>query len=416
LAVSHEPLGRVEVWEATAPDLAPDQLAWSKRRATKRAREPSRDQRAHPLDEAVRRATGDARLRDQDQPGEVLPRPYFLRQLRREKRRTDRTKAPLSLALFHFDAANGRALGQVAALLAVLREGMRETDVLGRLEPDVIAVLLPDTSRPGTEAFVRKIAQRAVGLSYSSTTGTYPDHLFESLATDEHQVIDFHPLYLDGAADARRPGYRLKRSIDVVGALVGLLVCAPIMLAALVAVIATSTGPAIFRQVRIGRRGLPFVFYKFRSMITGADDRIHRDFVDSLIKGEHESIDQGGDAGPAYKLKSDPRVTRVGEFLRKTSIDELPQLFNVLKGDMSLVGPRPPLPYEVEKYQSWHLRRTLEVRPGITGLWQVEGRSRTTFDEMVRLDLRYIRTCSLFVDLKILLKTVVVVLRQDGAS
>jgi lipopolysaccharide/colanic/teichoic acid biosynthesis glycosyltransferase len=146
-----------------------------------------------------------------------------------------------------------------------------------------------------------------------------------------------------------------------------------------------------------------------------ADDRIHREYVAALIAGDEEA-NQGGADTPLYKLKSDPRVTRVGQFLRKTSLDELPQLFSVLKGDMSLVGPRPPVPYEVEKYQSWHLRRILEVRPGITGLWQVEGRSKISFNDMVRLDLQYIRSCSLSSDLRILLKTVKAVLKRDGAA
>ena len=119
---------------------------------------------------------------------------------------------------------------------------------------------------------------------------------------------------------------------------------------------------------------------------------------------------------PIYKLQSDSRITAVGRIIRRTSIDELPQLFNVLKGEMSLVGPRPPIPYEIENYQSWHMRRLQEVRPGITGLWQVEGRSKTTFDDMVRLDLRYIRNWSLWLDIKILFKTVVVVIRCDGAD
>src|SRR6202165_2451708 len=178
----------------------------------------------------------------------------------------------------------------------------------------------------------------------------------------------------------------------------------------------TSSGPVIFKQARLGKRGVPFVFYKFRSMSVNADDRIHRAYVASLISGDHEGINQGNTAKPLYKLKSDPRVTRVGRVIRKTSMDELPQLFNVLKGDMSLVGPRPPIPYEAEKYEAWHLRRILEIRPGITGLWQVEGRSKTSFDDMVRLDLRYIRDCSLMLDLKILIKTVKVVLRCDGAT
>jgi len=149
---------------------------------------------------------------------------------------------------------------------------------------------------------------------------------------------------------------------------------------------------------------------------TNADDRIHREYVASLIKGDLQQINQGDVAKPIYKLKADPRVTPVGRIIRKTSLDELPQFFNVLKGDMSLVGPRPPLPYEVAQYQSWHLRRILDVRPGITGLWQVEGRSKTSFDDMVRLDIRYTRSWSLLLDLKLLFKTVKVVLKRDGAS
>jgi lipopolysaccharide/colanic/teichoic acid biosynthesis glycosyltransferase len=134
-----------------------------------------------------------------------------------------------------------------------------------------------------------------------------------------------------------------------------------------------------------------------------------------LIKGEHEKINQGDEEKPLYKIKRDPRITRVGKIIRKTSIDELPQFFNVLKGEMSLVGPRPPIPYEVEKYKPWHLRRILEVKPGITGLWQVDGRSKTSFDDMVRLDLRYVQNWSLWLDIKILLKTIRAVVRQSGA-
>jgi lipopolysaccharide/colanic/teichoic acid biosynthesis glycosyltransferase len=147
-----------------------------------------------------------------------------------------------------------------------------------------------------------------------------------------------------------------------------------------------------------------------------AKDQIHREYVAKLIKGDLESINHGNVTKPLYKMKDDPRITMVGRFLRKWSLDELPQLFNVLKGDMSLVGPRPPLVYEVEKYQSWHLRRILEVKPGITGLWQVNGRSRTSFDEMVRMDLRYMRNCSLPLDCKILLKTFKAVFQGDGAN
>jgi lipopolysaccharide/colanic/teichoic acid biosynthesis glycosyltransferase len=150
-------------------------------------------------------------------------------------------------------------------------------------------------------------------------------------------------------------------------------------------------------------------------MISDSNDRIHRDYVAKLIRGHTNEINQGDAKKPLYKMKADPRVTRVGAVLRKFSLDELPQLLNVLKGEMSLVGPRPPLPYETEAYQAWHLRRILEMKPGITGLWQVSGRSKTTFEEMVRLDVRYIQEWSLWLDLKILIKTVKVVIWPVGA-
>jgi lipopolysaccharide/colanic/teichoic acid biosynthesis glycosyltransferase len=145
------------------------------------------------------------------------------------------------------------------------------------------------------------------------------------------------------------------------------------------------------------------------------DDRRHREYVAALIEGKSETLDQGEEPHPFYKIKNDDRITPVGKILRRLSIDELPQLFNVLKGEMSLVGPRPPIPYEVEKYKPWHLRRILEIKPGITGLWQVEGRSRTSFNDMVRLDLRYIKKWSFWLDIKILLKTVKAVIGTKGA-
>jgi lipopolysaccharide/colanic/teichoic acid biosynthesis glycosyltransferase len=146
------------------------------------------------------------------------------------------------------------------------------------------------------------------------------------------------------------------------------------------------------------------------------DDQIHREYVAKLIAGQNGEINQGEGERAFFKMKSDSRVTRVGKILRNLSLDEFPQLFNVLKGEMSLVGPRPPIPYEVGKYEPWHLRRILEMKPGLTGLWQVSGRSTTTFDEMVRLDLRYVRNWSLWLDLKILVKTVREVIHPKGAA
>ncbi len=169
-----------------------------------------------------------------------------------------------------------------------------------------------------------------------------------------------------------------------------------------------SRGPAVFRQERAGLEGRPFVFYKFRTMTHRNDDSIHRAYSEKLINGWAAK-----DGSRSFKMKDDPRVTRFGRFLRKSSLDELPQLFNVLRGDMSLVGPRPPIEYEIEHYQEWHKQR-LEAKPGITGLWQVSGRSQVPFDEMVMLDIHYTENWSLLLDLKILLKTIPVVIFGVG--
>jgi lipopolysaccharide/colanic/teichoic acid biosynthesis glycosyltransferase len=175
----------------------------------------------------------------------------------------------------------------------------------------------------------------------------------------------------------------------------------------------TSPGPVFFPQERIGEGGKPFRMIKFRSMCQGNDPAIHEAYVKWFIEssGQHERKDD-----EVFKLTKDPRVTRVGHFIRRTSLDELPQFWNVLRGEMSLVGPRPPLPFEVENYQPWHRRRVLEAKPGITGLWQVHGRSRTTFDEMVRMDLRYAKAPSLWTDIKILAATPKAVISGKGAA
>jgi lipopolysaccharide/colanic/teichoic acid biosynthesis glycosyltransferase len=171
----------------------------------------------------------------------------------------------------------------------------------------------------------------------------------------------------------------------------------------------TSPGPVFYRQKRLGELGVAFTFLKFRSMHVANDSKIHRDFTQNLIRGN------SGVLNGVYKIQNDPRITGLGRILRASSLDELPQFINVLMGQMSLVGPRPPIPYEFECYQLWHRRRILEARPGITGLWQVHGRSRTSFDEMVRMDLQYIKNRSLWVDLKILLKTPFAMVGGRGA-
>ena len=203
--------------------------------------------------------------------------------------------------------------------------------------------------------------------------------------------------------------------MDIIGALAGIIIFSPVMLIISILIKITSCGPILFRQKRLGFLGKKFTFLKFRSMYTDCSEDRHKEYVTRLIKNCVETDSQNSTCKPTYKMNDDPRITPFGLFLRKSSLDELPQLFNVLKGEMSLVGPRPPIPYEVEKYENWHFRRVLEVKPGITGLWQVEGRSTTTFDEMVRLDIAYVNKFSLWLDLKILFKTIWVVFSGKGA-
>jgi lipopolysaccharide/colanic/teichoic acid biosynthesis glycosyltransferase len=194
-----------------------------------------------------------------------------------------------------------------------------------------------------------------------------------------------------------------------------LLLFAPVLLAIALAIKLTSKGPVFFRQKRVGQYGEQFVFLKFRSMHVNNDASAHKAFVRQLIAGQTAGNPANGNGQAVYKLTKDPRITAVGAFLRKTSLDELPQFWNVLRGEMSLVGPRPAIAYEVEAYDIWHRRRVLEAKPGITGLWQVNGRSRIKFDDMVRLDLRYAKTWSPWMDLKILMRTPAAVVFGDGA-
>jgi lipopolysaccharide/colanic/teichoic acid biosynthesis glycosyltransferase len=206
----------------------------------------------------------------------------------------------------------------------------------------------------------------------------------------------------------------LKKSMDMIGAVAGLVLFSPAMLVTAVLVKITSPGPILFKQKRLGYKGKYFTFLKFRSMYINSEDRVHQEYVKKLINGKTQEINNGSADHPYYKITTDSRITPVGRFIRKTSLDELPQLWNVLRGEMSLVGPRPPIHYEVEEYKSWHYRRILEAKPGITGLWQISDRNRTTFDEMVRLDLWYARNWSLALDMKILLKTFKVILLAEG--
>jgi len=202
---------------------------------------------------------------------------------------------------------------------------------------------------------------------------------------------------------------RIKRTTDVVLSVAALMILMPLLVTLALAIKLHSPGPVLFRQPRIGKDGKPFTFLKFRSMRVDADTAIHRAHMEQLIKNGSSTPANGKSA----KMEKDPRITGLGRILRKTSLDELPQFINVLRGEMSLVGPRPPIPYEVELYQDWHKRR-LEALPGITGWWQIKGRSRVSFDDMVRMDIYYIEHRSLWLDLKIIAMTPLAMLHGQG--
>ena len=221
--------------------------------------------------------------------------------------------------------------------------------------------------------------------SYVSSIGTYP-------------VITYHTVSLNNSEKA------IKRAMDILGALVGIILAGPIMLFAAIAIKLTSPGPVIFKQTRVGMNGRYFKIYKFRTMYIDAEERKKELMEENEVEG-----------GFMFKMKDDPRITKVGKILRKTSIDELPQFFNVLIGNMSLVGTRPPTVEEVELYNRSHWRR-ISIKPGITGMWQVSGRSKiTSFDEIVNLDTKYIDEWSVKMDLQVLFKTVVVLFKREGA-
>jgi len=260
---------------------------------------------------------------------------------------------------------------------------------------DEVAVVLPVDDPGRLEAIVAVAADegKTVRVPRAPEEGVLAGSVKEEFG---HYLV--HSVVHDGQRDVE---HALKRGADVIGSLVGLVLLSPIFAGAAFAVWITDGGPVLFSQTRIGRHGRPFTMIKFRTMEVGAEERLG----DLIPMNEVQ--------GPAFKIRNDPRITRVGSFLRSSSIDELPQLINVLVGEMSLVGPRPALPREVDSYDIWH-RRRLSVRPGITGLWQVEARKEPDFDGRAELDLRYIDQWSLWMDLRILLRTIPAIFTRPG--
>jgi exopolysaccharide biosynthesis polyprenyl glycosylphosphotransferase len=234
----------------------------------------------------------------------------------------------------------------------------------------------------------------------------------QKTSVEQIGVLPMVRLFTEPLSDAQR---FLKRASDIIIATIAMIVTSPLWLVIAIMIKRDSTGPVFFRQERVGMDGRIFLCLKFRTMRADADDAIHRETYKQNIAGGLIG-NAGENKKPVYgKVPNDPRITRIGRWLRRSSLDELPQLLNVLWGDMSIVGPRPPIPYEVHEYDIWH-RKRLDMKPGITGLWQVSGRNRLTFEQMVKVDLFYIENWSIWLDIKIILLTIPALWRDEGAA
>jgi lipopolysaccharide/colanic/teichoic acid biosynthesis glycosyltransferase len=358
---------------------------------------------------------------------EVLNEGTFKRMIAVERKRTERSGEPFLLMLL--EAGNLQSLEKnekaLINILSVLPLFIRDTDIIGWYKDrTTVGVMFTGLARKDKSSILSVI------LSKVSTTlrdQLKPDqfnqvslsfHFFPDDWDHDHRGRPSNPaLYPDLLSPDGGTGslLRIKQMMDIVGSVLMLILCTPLFLMIALAIKASSKGPVFFRQQRVGQYGRYFTFLKFRSMHTDNDPSVHKEFAAKLIAGEIKHNPSNGNGKITYKLTNDKRITRVGKFLRRSSLDELPQLVNVLKGDMSLVGPRPSMPYELAAYQTWHRRRVLEVKPGITGLWQVTGRSSVNFDEMVRLDLRYATSWTLWLDFKILVCTPLAVIEGTGA-
>ncbi len=355
----------------------------------------------------------------------VLDEESFRRVIAIERKRTERSKAPFVLMLL--EVANQgpeKAASALESVMSVLLATSRDTDVVGWYKSKTtIGALFTGLVAGDKSSILMTILSRATNtlrdeLSFEQfnliniSLHYYPDD-WEENGPGRPSNPALYP-DLSTTASGKKPLLILKRAIDITGGLLLSLICLPFCVLIAIVIKATSKGPVLFRQMRVGQHGRQFVFLKFRSMYVDNDHSIHREFVTKLINNE-ASGDAAHKPGTVYKLTGDKRITPIGRLLRKTSLDELPQFLNVLRGEMSLVGPRPPIPYELAAYQTWHRRRLLEVKPGITGLWQVTGRSTVDFDAMVRLDLKYATSWSPWLDIKILLRTPLAVIRGSGA-
>jgi len=319
----------------------------------------------------------------------------------------------------------GEEQGAFDKVVAALSHSTRETDIKGWYKDDsVIGVIFTEVGAAEGKSIANALLTKVTNALCTTLSieqineiklsfHVFPEH---SNGQGPGGPTD-STLYPDlvQSSDPKRISRLVKRSMDIAGSLFALALASPFLVVISVIIKLTSEGPILFRQERVGQHGRKFTFLKFRSMYFTNDHTIHQEYVKRLIAGTAAPEQANVQKPEVYKLTNDPRITPFGRFLRKTSLDEVPQFLNVLAGSMSLVGPRPPVPYEFECYETWHKQRLVAVKPGITGQWQVRGRSRTTFDEMVRMDLQYSSSWTVWGDIKILSQTPRVVLTGVGA-
>jgi lipopolysaccharide/colanic/teichoic acid biosynthesis glycosyltransferase len=354
---------------------------------------------------------------------EVLSEEAFRRRIAIERKRTERSREPFLLMLLEAGVPqNGdKADKTLEGIVSAMRSSTRETDVVGWYKDrSTVGVMFTGLVVSDKNSVLSTILGRVSAALQEEVSMerfnqiTFSFHFFPDDWDEGSSGRPSDPvLYPDLFSPSRdqRSQLRAKRAMDIAGSTLMLIACMPLFAIIALLIRATSRGPILFRQDRIGQYGRRFTFLKFRSMRVDNDETVHKEYVKRLIAGVAERVPVNADGQGVYKLVGDKRITSIGKFLRKTSLDELPQFLNVLRGDMSLVGPRPPVPYELAAYQTWHRRRVLQVKPGITGLWQVTGRSRVRFDDMVRLDLRYAISWSPWLDVKILMKTPAAVIK-----
>ena len=363
------------------------------------------------------------RMREVEKTAALHTPLVFQALLRHERSRSNRDSSEFSLAVFDVSRmiSNSQSLKQIAGHML---EEMRSIDEVGWLDARNIGVLLPATNRQGGRRFAARVSESIPnGASLPWTVYTYPscwppgtdddlrnepkapdqtrgtngtqgagsDHPFSSTEANKSHCADI----LGHVFCLRVPAW--KRCMDIAGSLILIALLSPLFLLVSIYIKTISSGKILFRQTRVGYRGSTFTFMKFRTMHENNDSCVHREHLKELIRSglPMEKLDNG----------SDPRIIPGGRILRKACLDELPQLFNVLRGEMSLVGPRPCIPYEAEEYLRWHTNR-FDILPGMTGLWQVSGKNKLTFEQMIRLDMSYMRRMSLLFDLKILLLTI----------